>query len=196
MAAPIYTAADYSAALAALLPRGRVWPKEADSVQFQVLGSFSPSFARSNGAANDLLVDAFPASTFNLLPEWEETLGLPDPCAGDQPTIAQRRAQVLARFIAGGGQSVAYFIAFAAALGFTITITQFKPFSVVDDVDDSIYGTDWAHAWQVNAPLNTVIFFDVESGVGDALAAWSNAVLECEIKRYAPAQSIVIFAYS
>ncbi|WP_197520275.1 putative phage tail protein, partial [Paraburkholderia tropica] len=56
------------------------------------------SYERSTSRANYLLIDSFPPTAYELLPEWESTLGLPDPCAGEAPTIPQRQAQVLARF--------------------------------------------------------------------------------------------------
>jgi uncharacterized protein YmfQ (DUF2313 family) len=51
-----------------------------------VLSGFTPAFERLTARANNLLIDAFPGSTYELLPEWEATLGLPDPCAGEAPT--------------------------------------------------------------------------------------------------------------
>ncbi|MCU4119288.1 YmfQ family protein [Variovorax sp. N23] len=197
MSAPQYSAADYLAALQSLLPRGRVWPRDPDAIQTKTLAGLAPSFERQNARANQLLVDAFPASTFELLPEWESTLGLPDPCAGTSPTVAARRAQVVARLKAIGGQSVPYFIAYALALGYVITITEFAPARVgVLRAGDPLYGDDWAHAWQINAQLNTVQYMQVGTGVaGDALAYWSNAVLECQLREVMPAHTVLIFSY-
>lgn len=103
MSAPNYSAADYLSAMQALMPRGRVWPKDSDATQTQVLGGLVQVYARNTARANNLLVDAFPGMSAELLPEWEATLGLPDPCAGVAPTVAARNAQVLARFTGLGG---------------------------------------------------------------------------------------------
>ena len=97
----LYTAADYLAALQALLPRGRVWPRDNGTVQTQVLSGLSPGFERLNSSAVNVLGEIFPPSTYQLLPEWEATLGLPDPCAGLSPTVDLRRNQVVARFVGG-----------------------------------------------------------------------------------------------
>src|SRR5690349_19184852 len=157
MLAPNYKAADFLKALQGLMPRGRVWPRDPDAVQTQVLSGLAPSYERSTARANYLLVDAFPATTYELLPEWESTLGLPDPCAGVAPTIAQRQAQVLARFVGVGGPSIASLAAFAANLGYTVTITQFVEARAGQmRAGDPCNGTAWSFAWQVNAPLNTV----------------------------------------
>lgn len=198
MLAPNYTAADFLKALQGLMPRGRVWPRDPDAVQTRVLSGLAPSYARSTARANYLLTDAFPATTYELLPEWESTLGLPDPCAGVAPTIPLRQAQVLARFVGVGGPTIASLTAFAANLGYTITINQFVE-ARADGLhaDDPCCDTAWSYAWQVNAPLNTVTYAVADAmAADDPLASWGNAVLECEMKAVMPAHTIPLFAYS
>lgn len=197
MSAPFYTTADYLAALQALMPRGRVWPRDPDATQTKALSGLTPTYERQNVAANNLLVDGFPSTAYQLLPEWEETLGLPDPCAGTSPTLQGRRAQVVARFTGVGGQSAAYMISYAASLGYSITITQFAPARTgLIRAGQPACGPDWAHAWRVNAALNTVVRARAGASVaGDPLASWSNQVLECELREIAPAHTIIIFSY-
>lgn len=197
MPAPFYTAADYLAALQALMPRGRVWPRDSDATQTKALSGLTPTYERQNAAANNLLVDAFPASTLQLLPEWEETLGLPDPCAGASPTIQGRRAQAVARFTGRGGQSINYMVSFAASLGYDVTVEQFSPFRVGQSaVGQPICGETWAHAWRVHSSTSTVYEFRTgSSAVGEPLASWGNAVLECELRALAPAHTVVLFSY-
>jgi uncharacterized protein YmfQ (DUF2313 family) len=198
MAAPIYTAADFLAALQALMPRGRAWSRDSDSVQAKALSGLTPTYERSTKRANNLIVDAFPGTAYELLPEWEASLGLPDPCAGQSPTIQARRAQVVARFSGTGGQSVPYMIAFAKNLGYTITITQFIPARAGNlRAGQSVSGSDWAHAWRVNAPTNTSYqFLAGYSAAGEPLSSDGNQVLECELKQIAPAHTTVFFSYS
>lgn len=197
MTAPSFTADMFLTALQALMPRGRVWPRGNDARQTQILAGMAPSFADLAASAANLLVDAFPASTENLLPEWEATLGLPDPCAGEQPTIEARRAQVLARFIADGGQSVPYYVSIAKALGYVITITEFTPFCFGQSFGQPMCGEDWAHTWQVNAPSFSIQYFEFgTSGFGEPFAYWSNNVLQCELQRLKPAHTQLNFSYS
>jgi uncharacterized protein YmfQ (DUF2313 family) len=197
MLAPLLSDADFAAQFQSLMPTGEVWPRDADSVQAQTVRALVPTTTRQAAAAAFLLTDAFPAAALDLLVEWEETLGLPDPCAGPLPTIEERRAQVVARLTSRGGQSVAYFVAFAASLGYPITITQFAPFRAGMPVGMALNGTDWAFAWQVNAPTFTVEYF--ETGVsecGEPLAWWANTVLQCELQRLKPAHTTLLFSYS
>lgn len=196
MPAPSYSAADYLRVLQPHLPRGRVWPRDPDATQAKVLSGFTPCFAVLTARANNLLIDAFPPSTFELLPEWESTLGLPDPCAGPAPTTQQRVAQVVARLVAGGGQSIAYYTAVAAALGYPITVTQFAPSRFGRPFGMPFGGIAWAFTWQVNAPTFTVAHLQFGGSFGTPFAAWGNNVLQCELQRLAPAHTILLFSYS
>jgi uncharacterized protein YmfQ (DUF2313 family) len=198
MAAPNYQASDFLSVIHALMPRGLAWPKDPLSVMGQVMSGLSQVWQRHVEQNNNLLIDAFPATAVELLPEWEAALGLPDPCAGVAPTVAARQQQVVARFAGSGGQSAAYYIAYAAILGYTITITQFAPARVGQSrVGQPLNGPAWAFAWRINAPLNTVVQSRVGiSRMGDPLASWGNAVLQCEISEIVPAHTIPIFAYS
>jgi uncharacterized protein YmfQ (DUF2313 family) len=198
MAAPVYRAEDYLAALQALMPRGRVWPRDSDAIQTKTLAGLAPSYVRNNQRAAAVLVESLPSTTYELLPEWEATLGLPDPCAGPSPTIEGRRAQVVARFAGSGGQSIPYMVSFAANLGYTITITEFVPAQVgLLRAGQPLNGAAWAYAWQVNYALNTIRNARVGAfSAGEPLASWGNAVLECELESIAPAHTVPIFTYS
>lgn len=105
MLAPVLTSADFLRAFQALMPRGRVWNTDPDSIQTKAASGLTPSYAAQTARSNNLLVDAFPATTYELLPEWEATLGLPDPCAGTSPSTQARRNQVVAR-LANSGASL------------------------------------------------------------------------------------------
>jgi uncharacterized protein YmfQ (DUF2313 family) len=198
MLAPNLTSSDYLRAFQGLMPRGRVWPRDPDAVQTQVFTGLTQIYGRQTARSNYLLVDSFPATTYELLPEWELTLGLPDPCAGESPTVQQRRAQVVARLANAGGQSAAYYIGFAAQLGYGITITNFAPFRCGQSrCGQQLGNTDWFFVWSANAPLNTVVRFAAgQSAAGEPLASWGNTVLQCELSAIAPAHTVLQFRYS
>lgn len=197
MAAPNYQASDFLTALQALMPRGLAWPRNPAAVMAQVESGLAPTWSRHTAANNDLLIDAFPATAVQLLPEWEATLGLPDPCAGSSPTLQGRQQQVVARLTNSGGQSIPYFIAYAATLGYAVTVTEFTPFRVGQQRAGCQVGTqDWAFTWQINSALNTVTYFSAgQSYAGQALASWGNAVLQCELTEIKPAHTYLNFAY-
>jgi uncharacterized protein YmfQ (DUF2313 family) len=197
MSAPLYSAADYRRALQALLPRGRVWPRESRAVQTRRLAGLAPVYARGHARANRLLADLCVAGTVELLPEWEATLGLPDPCTGPLPTLQARRSQAVARFANTGGQSAAHFIRIAAQLGYAISITSYAPFRCGQNrCGQPLGGMEWVYHWAVNAPSNTWVHFRTgQSTAGEPLASWGNRALECSLRNIAPAHTTLQFHY-
>jgi len=195
MLAPDFTNADFLAALQAFFPKGRIWPREPDSVQSQALSGFASIFVKTSSDAKQLIKDIFPPTTYALLPDWESTLGLPDEVIGQLFTTAQRVAMVVERFCNTGGQSVFYIIAFAANLGYTITVTEYVPARAGRlKAGQPVCGAAWAHAWCVTCEEIPVTTFQAgRSGAGDALRSWGNVQLLRELSRISPAHTIEMF---
>ncbi len=176
MAAPLFAVNDYVRALQALLPRGAAWPRDSDATLTAAIRGLAGIYAYTNQRANNLLVVAFPATVDDMLPEWNETLGLPAATGYTGSDLSTQQAQVVAALTDSGGQSAAYFIALAARLGLTITINGYRPWTVDDPVDAPIYGPAWAHAWQVSATAD-----------GDYSA------LHALFERYKPAHTTIVW---
>lgn len=175
-----YSAADYASAAAALMPRGRVWPAGNDSVQHRLLDGLARTFERSDAAASELLAGSLPGRSAQSIKEWEGTLGLPDPCAGPNPSIDQRLDQIRGRFVGAGGQSRQRFIDFAAALGFVITITNYAPFRAgLSTIGNPLASDAWSFVWGV-----TVV---------ETTGALGVEVLRCEFEAVKPAETTLIF---
>ncbi len=191
--APVYTRADFRHAFQSLLPHGRAWPRETDTVQAQAVDGLAGVCERQAADAMRLLADAFPVTAQYLLTDWEATLGLVP-----QATVQQRQYAAVAQLIGLGGQSVPYLISYAAALGYTISITQFAPARAgAARAGTPCYGNDWAFAWRVSAPLATATHARAGvSGAGEPLAFWGNATLESALRRIAAAHTVLIFSYT
>ncbi|HVJ53442.1 MAG TPA: YmfQ family protein [Aliidongia sp.] len=191
------TADQWQDALLKLLPPGAAFPRDPTGPMGRVLGAVADSLARCEARALDLVqVEADPRSTVEMLPDWEAALGLPDPCAGPSPTIELRRAQVVARYIGQGGQTAAYFISVAAALGYPITITPRRPSQFGKKFGTPFGGTAWAFTWQINAPTLTIRRFKFGAGAfGEPFTSVGNTVLICELQRLAPAHTIPLFKF-
>ena len=84
-------------------------------------------------AADLLERESDPRSTIELLPDWERNWGLPDPCYTSPQSIDERQRALVMRMTMLGAQSRQFFIDVAAMLGYTITITEYRPFFVAMD---------------------------------------------------------------
>ena len=124
-----FTSEDYAQFVADLLPTGWAWPRDPDTVLMRTFAGLAVEFARVHRRDCDLLSESYPGSALETLSDWERVCGLPDPCIEPPLTgLQERRAVVLAKLATRGGQSRAYYIAVAKALGFDITITEFFAF--------------------------------------------------------------------
>jgi uncharacterized protein YmfQ (DUF2313 family) len=163
----------------------------------------APTLERVDAAAIALIADTFPASTTNFIDEWDAALGLPDPCLGENPTLEQKRAQIVARLIAPGGQSAQFYIDYAAALGFEIAITAFAPFRAGRSrAGDTLGGDAAPFTWLVTilsdaSSAKNAAFRAGQGHAGDPLssAAASHSTLLCELNRIAPAHTVLLFTY-
>jgi uncharacterized protein YmfQ (DUF2313 family) len=193
------TAAEYREQLKQLLPPGQAFPRDPGTTLHDLLDGMSIELARVDARGFALPLEANPATTNELLGDWERVAGLPDRCSGVlEETVQGRRNALLAKLASTGGQSIAYFISIASALGYGVTITEFKPFRVgISVVGDALTNGDWQFAWQVNGPETTVLAFRVGlSAVGEPLRSWGTGSLECKIRQLSPAHTIPIFAYA
>lgn len=174
MPLPIFVQSDYAAALLRLLPRGRAWPRDPGSTQSLTATGLSGCMAQLNADANNLVIDAFPATAVDLLTEWESTLALP----GTGSTSARQIAVVTA-LQSQGGSSIAYFQGLVQTYGFrACTILEYKPSTVRSGVGRPLIGVQNAFRWTVTA-----------YGSGNATA------MQAALKRFKPAHTSTDFIF-
>lgn len=193
-----YTADDYAAQLAQLLPVGPAWPREPGTVLDALLQALAQEPARLDAAAHRLLAELDAPQALALLPEWETMCGLPDGCTQGAETVAQRRDAVVLRLTARGAQTPAYFADLATLLADApCTVREYRPFRVGRSATgDALCNGDWQHTFTVQAPAVPVRAFAVGSGAaGEPLRSWGLERLECVIRRLKPGHAIVTFTY-
>lgn len=187
MPAPLFSSQDYLAALQALMPRGRIWPRDSDSVQAQVLAGVTKSYEANNLRANNLLVDAFPPSANELLPEWEATLGLTATSAGPAASVPARQTLVVARLIGANGISVSDFTNYAALLGYQISVKGRAPFRCGQSrAGASLGGIGRLFEWIVTARALPLMPF----------GAYGPTLLQQEMQRLAPPYGFLKFVFN
>jgi len=180
----------YREQLLALLPPAVALDRSEGSTLHTLLDAFAQELARSDAAGISLLEEADPRTAYDLLINWENTCGLTS-----SGTLEARRAAVHAKITERGGQSIQYFIDLAAALGFTVTITEFEVHTVESTVETPLNDEVWRFWFQINAPAETVREFSVNDDVETPLRSWGNDELEAAINEDKPAHTGVIYAY-
>lgn len=196
--------ARYSKLLKRLFPRGWAWNFEKGTKLSTLTDSLSTEYCRAEERALEFLEEVDPRTTFELLPDWERLLKIPDECTPDPEDLGslfERRVRVLQKLTTGGGQDPAFYQLIAQQLGYDaeiIDIENFDSFKVGRArVGDALTnGADWAFTWLVRAPAELERFFRVgQSSVGERLVLRDNETLRCVIEKFKPAHTTVIFSF-
>ena len=192
------TAEEYRELLLALMPSGDIWPREPGTVLAELCLALGEELARADIELERLVEESDPRTAFELLADWERACGLPDTCSALTGTLQERRAAVLAKLTARGGQSRAYFLGLAEALGYEIEITEFRPFAAgVARAGRTVNRGCVRHWWRV-AGLETPPIYRMKAGAwtaGNSIAAFGSRDMECVLTQKKPAQSRLLFDY-
>lgn len=168
----------YQAQLLALLPTGRAWPREPDTVLARLLLGQADELARIDARAEALLEEADPRTASELLPDWERVAGLPDGCTQIAATTPERRVAAAGRIGDRGGQSLAYFTQLALSYGVAVRIEEGRSGDCGMECGERLAGDGWRHVWFVHvanpfglgltcvferaAPAHTHVHFEVD----------------------------------
>ena len=194
------SAEEYGRQLLSLLPPGRIFPNDPGSTLRSFLDALGSAFADVEARSEELLDELDPRTTVQLLPEWENLLGLPDECSGIAGTLQERRDRVVQKLTDQPQQTVAYFIAVAAQLGYPdVTFEELGPFICgLSRCGDLLSGADTDRFYfLVRVGTARVTYFRAgASRAGEKLGAFEQAAdLECVLNRIKPAHTVMIFSY-
>lgn len=196
----VRTAAEYLLQLKSLLPQGPAWDAERVPELAVVLEGLSAELARVDARIVALGAEMDPAGVTELVPDWEAVMGLPDECLGDSPSFGDRQLAVQQRLTAVGSQTPAYFVNIAKGQGYpNATLTQHRaPRFGRARFGNAHFGT-WhvQFMWTLNTGGRQRVGrrFGV-SYWGERFGVNPGSALECLIRRYAPAHTVVHINYS
>lgn len=207
---------EYWHALSALLPQGIAWPRWSETTIMKVVHGLAGIMGYVDNRLADLLErESDPRQTVEMLDSWERAWGLPDPCYEGPLTIGERQKHLVLRMTMLGGQSRQFFIDAAKFIGYSITITENRPFMVGVDrcgdnreyLDDGSLGP-WPcqigaptmrFVWTVHVKRVRLTWFRAskgQAGIDPHLRIALALDLECIIRRWRPAHTLVLFDYS
>ena len=92
------TAEDYLKAMQALLPPGLAWLREDEGALTKVLRAAAKEYERIDAYADNVTEEIDPRTTFEMLSDWENALGLPE-CGLELGPLAERREAAAAKLI-------------------------------------------------------------------------------------------------
>lgn len=183
------SADDYRQAAQQLLPPGRLFQIQPGSNLDKLLSFFAQEPARIDAAAFNLLNEAHPETTFDMLPEWNAETMLPDDCAPAVQTTQQQRDALIQKLTENDTVTLAFLQAVAAQIGFAVTPVKMHRRLFGNLYGGNVYGTpygseEWNYVIQINAGMTNVQFrFYGSAAYGEAYASWGNTLLECVLNK-------------
>lgn len=192
-------------------PRGEAWgTDEADDgngaspVQRRTWLGVATCLAAIYRWCFEVVTQAFPTAITFSLADWEEELGLPDPCGPNNPSFAARKSAVRAKLAAQGGASPGYFVCVARAAGYDIAIDEPKGFECSGSElggRDELTATDPETVWIVRPEGYRMYEFELGPGGGELGSGGSRLVsysdiagLECLLRGISPVHTQLVFA--
>jgi uncharacterized protein YmfQ (DUF2313 family) len=180
---------EYRKLLQSLLPRGRAWTRDENSTLTELLNGFGEELARIETRSEDLIDETFPRSSVELLTDHETDYAIPDEGNTLAPTTGQRQNVIYAKKVGVGQQDPDYFITIGAALGYTLTITEYVPsLAGIVKAGEEIGGEYVGYYWTVN--------IDVSAEMMEFYTLANITQLIIEIEKRKPAHTEVFFRYT
>ncbi|MEM7522164.1 MAG: putative phage tail protein [Pseudomonadota bacterium] len=183
------------------LPHGWAWAafRTPGSTAYEALLPPAQVFARVERRIADMLRELDWTRTVELLALWEETAGLPDECAPDfAQTLESRRDAVVGKMRGRGITTPAVLIAYAASYGFTVTVDEVQVWRFGEStLSERLNGIPN----QVTIRVDGIPVYYWQHGsadwtLSDPLAKFDADVINCLIRREAPAQLLYVFDVS
>lgn len=188
---------NYQGPLTSLMPRGVAFNPDRGDIQ-EILKRTAYYLNETDRRLRIVWAESNPYQALQLLPEWEESFGLPNECyvAGTQ-TLDERKQAVINKWEDLGGDRVERYINIAKNLGYKdASVTRFRYHTCELNCEQPINEKEWRFVWLLNTKESTKIKeATCQSGVDDPLRVWGDTILECVIAKESASHVIVLFGY-
>lgn len=189
-------ATDYRKQLELLLPSGSAIDPQSGSVLLNLLGGFAEELARIEGRGRDLIDEADPRTTTELLAEWLAIVGVPDECAAHSTATIGEREQLLQKLIKQSGQTPLFYQEMAEVLGYSASVEEFPSFNIDQGaIGDPLTDGSWTHCFTVRINGVTDYATAGEARASDRLGYFDASFLYCLLQKAKPAQTVAFVGF-
>ena len=185
----------YSSLLASLLPPGPAWTTEPGSNLTKLLKGLGEELERVDNQAGGLVLEANPLSMSTMLDVRYQEAGLPDLCKGKPAEDSEQQKEVVGKWSARGGQSIAYFYEVAEKYGFDIIIDEYAIFKIEHQGIETLgIDSEYAYSWSINYVDGQQIYFRAgENKADDRLEVAKGIGINCIFGKLKPAHTSIIY---
>ena len=188
----------YREQLHALLPTGPAWSPDSGTVLDELLDAIASQMADVDQSGANLLDEIRPSTTFELLPDWERVVGLPDICSVLGSTVTVRRASLLEKLVSKPTLNPSEFVRIGESFGVTITVEEHDQTRAGTSSALNTGGGRWRHVWWITIPTSAdAVRFNMLSTFDTPfLSIGRNTEMECRLQNAAPAHTELHIEYN
>lgn len=193
---PVYSQNMYVNALLNLLPNG-IFAKNIDSNIYKLLNVFASELNEINILMCDLKKELNPISTTEFLELWEEEYNS-GRCTSNSTTFEARKKELVAKYIAIGGNTPYYFEYIASIVGYDIKVVDDNNVNLMtceDNCEDSVVTEEMGFVWYIDVFGFTQHFMTCENNCESSLDWIEGREIECFFEVIKPAHTILRFRY-
>ncbi len=201
------TAQEYTQQIKQMLPPGLAWNADDTApCMALMLECWAMEFSRIDGRVEALINEVDPRLCIETFQEWLTQWGVPDECLKawgtvlmDELSPQMLRQALVQKVTTIGSQSIRFFVEMAKSYGYSIYIDECRPFMTTSTVMDALYSTSsWYHHWHVKiftGQAGKVFYHNTLGDVKEPLSWWGDKIIECLLRRYAPAHTVLQIGY-
>ena len=181
------------------LPQGWALDHREDGFVAAWMQPLASEISLVEASIEELLNEVDPRAATYLLPDYQRVLG-PDPCGRDQLALSfpDQAALVYQRWTGGGEMCAGYFIAQGAAIGVTVTITEYQQALCGRmQCGQELVPEAQNFAFSVGLPA-TRVWYPIcgQLQCGETLGGFTPNLMSCVIAAEAPLHTLPVFNYS
>lgn len=179
-----HSVAQWTSSLLAQMPRGVLWQRATSLDLYKYAQGYAPRLERAEASADNLLFEMRPESTLQLLPEWEEYLGLPECVAAPVTNLEYRRYAVVEKYHRKGGLQAWNIQKLATDLGFTVEVDETFPHHCMRSCTYPLWEQKYRYILRVTVYGIPGAYMTCLDDILTPLLTSDARVLECTLQRY------------
>ncbi|HDZ3732002.1 TPA: YmfQ family protein [Vibrio harveyi] len=179
-----HTVEQWTNSIMSQMPRGVLWQRATSLDLYKYAQGYAPRLEQVEASADSLLFEMRPETTYELLPEWEEYLGLPECSSKTGDNFEYRRFAVIEKYHRKGGLQAWNIQKLAIDLGFTVEVDETFPHHCLRGCNYPLWEQKYRYILRVTVYGIPNAYMTCLDDVLTRLVSSDARVLECTLNRY------------
>lgn len=179
-----HTVEQWANSIMSQMPRGVLWQRATSLDLYKYAQGYAPRLEQAEASAGSLLFEMRPETTYELLSDWEEYLGLPECSAQPSDNFEYRRWAVVEKYHRKGGLQAWNIQKLAEDLGFTVEVDETFPHHCLRGCNYPLWEQKYRYILRVTVYGIPNAYMTCLDDILTRLVTSDARVLECTLNRY------------